>query len=99
MLGLLDALKDAPHDGVFAGIINIMPTFRSLTVHYDPARSEGLALGEALLSLAQTAQAVSRTMLSNSGCTRPTSPATSCRVTFSYGYIAERKQGIKGRTL
>lgn len=60
VLGLLDALKDAPHDGVFAGIVDIVPTFRSLTVHYDPARSEGPALGEALLSLAQTAQAVSR---------------------------------------
>lgn len=60
VLGLLDALKDAPHDGVFAGIVDIVPTFRSLTVHYDPARSEGQALGEALLSLAQTAQAVSR---------------------------------------
>lgn len=60
VLGLLDALKDVPHDDVFAGIVDIVPTFRSLTVHYDPMRSDGPALGEALLSLARMAKSVSR---------------------------------------
>ena len=60
VLGLLDALKDAPHEDAFAGIVDIVPTFRSLTVHYDSMRSDGPALGEALLSLARTAKSISR---------------------------------------
>ncbi|TSE19694.1 Kinase A inhibitor [Tepidimonas alkaliphilus] len=36
---------------------DVVPTFRSLTVHYDPLAGDGLALGQALLLLAQQAGA------------------------------------------
>ena len=38
-----------------AAIVDVVPTFRSLTVHYDPLRVDGAALGEALLALAANA--------------------------------------------
>ncbi len=54
----LEALVDEArrHDPVFAGIVDIVPTFRSLTVHYRPD-TDPLGLGERLLALAGQAEA------------------------------------------
>lgn len=60
VLGLLDALEKARADDVFAGIVDLVPTFRSLTVCYDPFVCHGERLGQALLSLAESAGAASR---------------------------------------
>jgi inhibitor of KinA len=60
VLGLLDALEKARADDRFAGIVDLVPTFRSLTVGYDPFVCNGERLGEALLALAQQAGAASR---------------------------------------
>ncbi|MDR0441228.1 MAG: 5-oxoprolinase subunit PxpB, partial [Candidatus Accumulibacter sp.] len=64
VLGLLEAVerarKEAPLAAQFAGIVDLMPTFRSLTVCYDPRACDGERLGEALLSLARTVGAVRR---------------------------------------
>jgi KipI family sensor histidine kinase inhibitor len=38
---------------LLASITDVVPTFRSLTVHYDPLEANAAALGERLLSLAQ----------------------------------------------
>ena len=43
------------HGREFAAIVDVVPTFRSLTVHYDPLRCDGERLGESLLQLAATA--------------------------------------------
>lgn len=43
------------HDHGLASIVDIVPTFRSLTVHFDPLRGDGRRLGEKLLELAGTA--------------------------------------------
>ena len=68
VLGLAGALAQArragssnvrdAHDAYgreFAAIVDVVPTFRSLTVHYDPLRCNGERLGESLLDLAATA--------------------------------------------
>lgn len=60
VLGLLDALEKAKGDARFAGIVDLVPTFRSLTVCYDPSVADGGRLGRALLELAQAAGAASR---------------------------------------
>ena len=65
VLGLDDAIAKARSDGVpdFSGIVDVVPTFRSLTVHYNPLVSDGSSLGQALERLAQsagTAQVVGR---------------------------------------
>ena len=60
VLGLLEALERSRKDEAFAGIVDLMPTFRSLTVCYDPLACDGERLGEALLRLAETAGAVQR---------------------------------------
>ena len=64
VLGLLDAVersrKEAPFSAPFSGIVDLMPTFRSLTVCYDPRACDGERLGEALLSLARTTEAARR---------------------------------------
>ena len=60
VLGMLDALDQAGRKGDWAGVLDIVPTYRSLTVHYDPSQGDGVRLGQALLALAQTAQAVRR---------------------------------------
>ena len=54
VLGLLDALEHCHADAAFRGIVDIVPTFRSLTVHFDPLACDGERLGADLLSLAQT---------------------------------------------
>lgn len=38
--------------GVLAGITDVVPTFRSLAVHFDPLATDGAALGQQLLQLA-----------------------------------------------
>jgi inhibitor of KinA len=60
VLGLLDALEKARTDDRFAGIVDLVPTFRSLTVCYDPFVCNGEQLGQSLAALAQTAGAASR---------------------------------------
>jgi inhibitor of KinA len=57
VLGLASALehaREAAPNGDFAGVVDVVPTFRSITVHYNPLVSDGERLGEALLRLAQT---------------------------------------------
>jgi inhibitor of KinA len=39
----------------FAGIVDVVPTFRSLSVHYNPLVCDGEVLGQALLELAKNA--------------------------------------------
>jgi inhibitor of KinA len=60
VLGLLDALEKVRAEDRFAGIVDLVPTFRSLTVGYDPFVCNGEPLGEALLTLAQEAGEASR---------------------------------------
>jgi len=57
VLGLTEALEKARKDAIFSAIVDVVPTFRSLTVHFDPLRCDGQRLGEALLHLAQTSGA------------------------------------------
>ena len=59
VLGLFDALEKARADEQFAGIVDIVPTYRSLTVCYDPFVCNGERLGKALIELAQTTVAAS----------------------------------------
>lgn len=40
-------------DPLLAQVTDVVPTFRSLTVHFDPWRTEAHALGQRLLALAQ----------------------------------------------
>ncbi|MFB0934567.1 MAG: allophanate hydrolase subunit 1 [Propionivibrio sp.] len=42
-------------DSPFAAIVDVVPTFRSLTVHFDPLKCDGERLGEELLGLARSA--------------------------------------------
>lgn len=53
----LDALVDDARrrDPVFAGVVDTVPTFRSLTVHFRP-EPDPLRLGERLLSMARSAE-------------------------------------------
>jgi len=57
VLGLAAALAAAREEGIaaFAGIVDVVPTFRSLTVHFDPQQADGECLGAALLQLAANA--------------------------------------------
>ena len=59
-LGEARASADAQLSGQFSGIVDVVPTFRSLTVHYDPSQTDGERLGEALLRLAQDAGSASQ---------------------------------------
>lgn len=43
-------------DPLLAHVTDVVPTFRSLTVHFDPWRTDAHALGQRLLALAQTGQ-------------------------------------------
>ena len=55
VLGLAGALEEARlADRRFSGIVDVVPTFRSLTVHYDPLCADGTLLGESLLKLADS---------------------------------------------
>ncbi|RIX44031.1 MAG: 5-oxoprolinase subunit PxpB [Rhodocyclales bacterium GT-UBC] len=46
---LLDTLSD---DDRLVGVVEWVPTFRSVTVHFDPLQADAMALGEHLLGLA-----------------------------------------------
>lgn len=43
-------------DSALAGIVDLVPTFCALTVHFDPCRGDAAALGQRLLELAAHAQ-------------------------------------------
>jgi KipI family sensor histidine kinase inhibitor len=55
VMGLAESLVQQQRDAdpVLAGIVDVVPTFRSLTVHFDPLVASPEALGERLLALAQ----------------------------------------------
>ena len=58
VLGLAQALERAvseAEESVFSAIVDVVPTFRSLTVHFNPLLCDGHFLGRALLSLAEVA--------------------------------------------
>ncbi len=58
VLGLAGALGKARllgGSGEFSGVVDVVPTFRSLTVYFNPLLSDGERLGEALLRLAESA--------------------------------------------
>ena len=61
VLGLGAALEKAriSQKPVFSSITDVVPTFRSLTVHYNPLLCDGCQLGEALVELAQSAGSAS----------------------------------------
>jgi KipI family sensor histidine kinase inhibitor len=57
VLGFAERLKKARNaleDPSFAGILEVVPTFRSLTVFFDPGACDGEEIGKALLRLAGT---------------------------------------------
>ena len=58
--GLSQALEGVRGSDVFSGIVDVVPTYRSLTVHYDLRLSDGEQLGQALMALAQSAGAINR---------------------------------------
>jgi len=68
VLGLVAALEKArvaagegaADDEGFAAIVDVVPTFRSLTVHYKPLSCDGERLGAALLRLAESSGTASR---------------------------------------
>ena len=54
VMGLADHLaKLLQSDSQMAGVTDLVPTFRSLTVHFDPWTSEATALGQRLLAMAR----------------------------------------------
>ena len=58
VLGLAQAVEQAISgavDSAFSAIVDVVPTFRSLTVHFNPLLCDGPHLGCALLCLAQAA--------------------------------------------
>lgn len=59
VMGLAEHLTlEDPTQPLLSGVTDIVPTFRSLTVHFDPWTSDAAALGAHLLALAgQAAQA------------------------------------------
>ena len=62
VLGLAAALEQARKvEGVteFSGIVDVVPTFRSLTVYFNPLTGDGERLGKALLVLAESAGSAS----------------------------------------
>jgi KipI family sensor histidine kinase inhibitor len=54
VMGLSDAIHAAREVGELGGIVDLVPTFRSLTVHYDPLVIDGEQLGTRLLQFAKT---------------------------------------------
>lgn len=54
VMGLAKRLAQARgSEPLLAAVTDVVPTFRSLTVHYDPTKADAIALGERLLDLAQ----------------------------------------------
>ncbi len=63
VLGLAGALAPAREGGAnkdFAAIVDVVPTFRSLTVHYNPLACDGERLGAALALLAESSGAATQ---------------------------------------
>ena len=60
VLGLAGALEQARAAGEFSAVVDVVPTFRSLTVYFDPLLGNGERLGEALLRLAEAAGTATR---------------------------------------
>lgn len=54
VMGLADRLEQARHaDPLLASVTDVVPTFRSLTVHFNPWDADATTLGEHLLALAR----------------------------------------------
>lgn len=54
VMNLADAVRAARGaDPVFASVLDLVPSFRSLTVHFDPMSTDATALGQRLRALAQ----------------------------------------------
>ena len=63
VLGLAGALEAARRDSAskeLAAIVDVVPTFRSLTVHYNPLACDGERLGEALALMAESSGAATQ---------------------------------------
>ena len=63
VLGLAGALAQARKDGNnkdLSAIVDVVPTFRSLTVHYNPLACDGERLGEALALMAESSGAATQ---------------------------------------
>lgn len=59
VMGLADQLaRGRATDALMAGVTDVVPTFRSLTVHFDPWTTDAGALGQRLLALARGADGV-----------------------------------------
>lgn len=56
VMGLNGVLRAACEAGELDGIVDLVPTFRSLTVHYDPLVIDGEKLGARLLQMAAAAR-------------------------------------------
>jgi KipI family sensor histidine kinase inhibitor len=54
VLGFARALEELAASGRIDGVVEWVPTFRSVTVHFDPDRIDGEALGAALRVVART---------------------------------------------
>lgn len=54
VLGYCQALATAVQGEYLPGVVEWLPSFCSVTVYYDPTRTDGEALGQSLLALAQT---------------------------------------------
>ena len=60
VLGLAAALETARHGEAnheWSAIVDVVPTFRSLTVHYNPLAADGERLGAALIELSKSSGA------------------------------------------
>ena len=57
VMSLADALAHARHQDIWAGITDVVPSFRSLTVHFCPLRTDADALAQHLLEMAGNTQA------------------------------------------
>lgn len=54
VMGAADRVAHARlHDPLWAAVTDVVPTFRSLTVHYDPVEANAAELGEHLMEWAQ----------------------------------------------
>ena len=63
-MGLAQTITDWAASGEGQGVVDVVPTFRSVTVHYDPRAVDGTQLGDALLRMAKVSkplQSASRT--------------------------------------
>jgi len=59
VMGFCGAIAHEVDRGALAGIVDVVPTFRSATVHYDPMQIDGALLGDRLMALSAGAAEVS----------------------------------------